>query len=237
MKAQVTLSLTKIKQWYLPFDAETYKIMRDQLGLPVTRIHQNLFPILHAAAKKHKMEIRGINFIDDILNPYLDKLGTTWLKREHRTATLNGSVLKFETTNSKVKEQGVLAINKLEGSLRRFFERWGYKAVFEYSEARGKCKLHVKYKFNSEQMQVIPLVEPNEALPTVRLKLGFVKLTLILGPKSVEVNYAIAAGTGWTSMHTSTCLYSQISDVRPMMRALVDVTNREPYNDEISVDN
>jgi hypothetical protein len=117
-------------------------------------------------------------------------------------------------------------------SLRRFFERWGYHPIFDYSESRGKCKLHVKYKFDSDKLPIIPLVEASAASPTIRLRIGFGRLTLIMKSKTVEVNYSIAAGTGWTSLHTHTCTYSQIGDVRPMMRAMIDIVNLAPGNDE-----
>lgn len=236
-KPKAVLSFCKIKQWYFPVDAETYKSLRDTLKIPATRIHQNLLPVIEMMAKKYKMVGRNVDFNADILNPYLDKLGAVWLKKEFRICTLNTKILKFETTSSKVKADAKLTIDKIEASLRRFFDRWGYRAYFSYSESRGKCKLHVTYKFDHTKLPVIPLVEPNEALPTIRFKIGFVRLTLIMSTKRVEVNYSVAAGSGWTSMHTSSCLYSQIGDVRPMLRALIDIKNREPDNDAISNDN
>lgn len=228
MKSTV-VKLTKIKSYYFPVDADDYKLLRSH-GIPIIKIHENLLPTLGLVFTKHSIKPQAVSFTESILNPYLDRIGGAWNSKEHRVATITKSVLKFETTKASIMPQSREALHKLETSLRRFFSRWGFLAVFETSESRGKLKLHVNYKFDPERDPIIPLVEDATSLPAVKIDLGFVRLTLTLMKREVEVNIAVAAGTGWNSIHTSRCLYSQVSDVRPMLTALVGVVNNDQHN-------
>lgn len=225
------VKLTKIKQFYMPVDADDYKLLRN-LGVPVIRIHENLMPTLMLMFNKHKVKPQSVSFPDAIRDPYLDKIGETWQKKEHRKATIAKTWMKFETTHASIQGPSREAMRKLEASLRRFFQRWGYSAAFEVSESRGKLKLHVNYRFDPERAPIIPLVEDATSVPQIKLDLGFVRLTLTLMKTDVEVNVSIAAGTGWNSLYTSRCLYSQISDVRPMLAALVNVASADPHNSD-----
>jgi len=230
MKNQVIV-LTKVRQWYLPVDVESYNTLKNA-GIPLIRIHENFIPTIGLLTKKHNIKARLVDFNSTILNPYLDELGARWQKRAHRKATMNASVLKFETTHASVYDSSKEAIPKLEASLRRFFTRWGYSATFESSESRGKCKLHVTYKYDSTKMPIIHLVEDATSLPVIKLELGFVRLSLTMGEKDVEINVSLAAGGGWNSIHTSRCLYSQVSDVRPFITSLMNIPNKDPHNSE-----
>jgi hypothetical protein len=222
-------TFTKIKAWYMPVDAETYKLMK-AADAPLTRVHENMMPTLLMLLKSRKLRAKAIDFNEALLNPYLDELGRRWQKKPHRKATITSSVLKFETEHASAAELAREAIPKLETSLRRFFQRWGFVAEFQTSEHRGKIKFHVSYKFDSNKMPIIPLVEEPESLPQIRLNLGYVRLTLTLGSKEVETNIALAAGTDWNSIHTSRCLYSQISDVRAMIGALAGIVSKDEHN-------
>jgi hypothetical protein len=223
------IRLTKIRQWYLPVDAESYNILKDA-GVAMLRIHENFLPTIGLLTKKRKIKARSVPFNESILHPYLDELGSRWQAKEFRKATINASVLKFETTHASIHAKSKEVIEKLEASLRRFFTRWGYAAMFEYSESRGKCKLHVTYKYDSTKLPVIPLVEDSTSLPTITLELGHIRVRLTMGMKYVETNISEATGNSWTSVRTSRCLYSQISDVRPFINALMRVTDNDPHN-------
>ncbi len=231
--SETVITLTKIKQWYLPVDAESYMVLRDA-GVPLVRIHENFIPTLGLLTKK-KIRARTVDFNETILHPYLDNLGAVWQKREHRKAMINNSVLRFETTHASVYEKSKQSLDKLESSLRRFFTRWGYSAVFETSESRGKLRLHVSYKHDSTRLPIIPLIEDPTSLPVIRIDIGFVRISMTLGEKEVETNISIASGPKWTSIQTSRCLYSQITDVRPMVSALMQIVNKEPLNFETPI--
>jgi hypothetical protein len=223
------IRLTKLRQWYLPVDAESYKILRSA-GIPLIRIQENFIPTIGMLTKKKKIKARLVDFNDTILNPYLDELGMRWQKKDHRKATINSSVLRFETVHASAAEQARLAVPKIEASLRRFFARWGYTATYELSESRGKIKFHVAYKYDPNKLPIINLQEDPTSLPVARIDLGYVRISLTMGEKELETNVSIATGTTWQSIHTSRCLYSQVSDVRQIVNTLMDIPSKDIHN-------
>lgn len=224
-----TVKLTKIRQFYFPVDADDYKLLRER-GLPAIRIHENLLPTFGLIFKKYHIKPQNVSFNDAIMNPYLDKIGETWQSKPHRKASITKSVMKFETLHASIQLQARESLHKLESSLRKFFQRWGFSASFELSESRGKLKLHVNYRFDPERNPVIPLVEDPTSLPSIAINLGYVRLTMTLMKREIEINISVAAGPGWNSIHTSRCLYSQVSDVRPMLAGLVNIVNSDSHN-------
>lgn len=225
----VQVQFCKIKGFYFPVTADDYKLLRSK-GITLIRVPENLMPTLGLLFAKHKIKPVPVSFADTIRDPYFDRLGEAWQAKEHRKATITPSFMKFETTHASVQPQAREALHKLEASLRRFFQRWGFSASFELSESRGKLKLHVSYKFDPERAPVIPLVEDSTSMQHIRLNLGFMRITLTPMAKEIEYNIALAAGTDWNSIHTGRCLYSQVSDVRPMISALVNVASTDPHN-------
>lgn len=223
------IKLTKIKQWYLPVDADAYKTLR-AIGVPLIRIHENFLPTVNLLAKKHKTRFQALNFNETILHPYLDELGARWQKKSNRKATITSNVLKFETSHQSAGEAAKAALPKLEASLRRFFTRWGYSATYEVSESRGKIKFHVQYRYDVEKTPIVHLVEDATSLPQIHLDIGFVRLSLTLGEKEIETTVSVQGGTTWQPIHTSRCLYSQVSDVRAMVNTLMDIPSRDVHN-------
>lgn len=219
----------KIKGYYFPVDAADYKLLRDH-GLSLIRIKEDLMPTLGLLFKNNGIKPVAVSFPETIRDPYFDKLGSAWQAKEHRKATITNSVMKFETTHASVQPQAREALFKVEASLRRFFARWGFSHSFEISESRGKLKLHVQYKFDPERAPIIPLKEDATSVQEIRLNLGFLRITLRPMAKELEYNVAMAAGTDWNSLHTGRCLYSQISNVKPFIAALVNVASIDPHN-------
>lgn len=214
------IKLTRIKQYYYPVDSDSYKILRS-VGLPMTRIHVNFMPTVQMITRPQHIRGIEVDFKNEIFNPFLDKLGTVWNSKKWRKSTLTSSVLKFESSD-QLKESKV-GIDKLEAVLRRFFSRWGFTSVFEYSEVRGKCKLHVVYKFDVNKQPLVPLSEDVTSLPAVQWVIGFVRLTLTMGERHVETQFALKAADNWTNLYTSKCLYSEVADVRPMLATLMTI--------------
>lgn len=221
--------LTKIKQWYMPVDADSYKIMRTA-GVSLLRIHADFMPTVKTLTRKHNIRSESVDFNDSILTPHLDKLSELWRKKANRTSTLTSSVLKFETTHKDAYEAGKIALPKLEDALRRFFSRWGYTASYEISETRHKLLLHVRYKYDSNRSPVLSLIEDKELLPQIKIDLGFIRLSLTPGERDIEVNVSQQHGSDWKTVATTTCLYDQISDVRPMINALMGVVDKDQHN-------
>lgn len=225
------IRLTKLKQWYMPVDAESYLILK-AAGLPLLRIHEDMLETVGLLLKRNNIRAKSIKFNEELLEPYLDKIAATWQKGEHFTARITSNVMVFKTEHASVLEKGRERAVKLEDALRRFFERWGYIATIEKSEKRNKLLIHVTYKYSSDRNPVLHLEQEAEAMPTFSVELGFVKLTISMGAKELEVNVSAKAGTGWNSLHTSRTIYSQISNVKPMIACLMDIVNRDPDNFE-----
>lgn len=229
------IKLTKIKQWYLPVDAESYEILK-QCGVPLIRIHENFLPTLGLVTKQKNIKAKSVNFTESIMNPYFDKIGELWNSKPHRKCLITSSVLKFETTNPKILKRSKEHLEKIAASLRRFFTRWGYSCAIEISESRGRCKLHCAYKYSGDNLPVLPLVEDSTSMPTVKLKLGFTRISLVFMQREVEINIAKSAGGTWKSIDTSRCTYAQIGNVLPMLTALGDVISHDQHNADNSND-
>lgn len=224
------IKLVKIKQWYMPFDGDSYKVLR-AVGIPLVRFHEDFLPTVRLVCHKHKIRGSLINFKGDILEPFLDRIGTAFNNKEHCRASIGARAMSFETLKPEVFEKiKNETIPKLENLLRAFFSRWGYKSRFDYSEHRGKIKLVVDYWFDSEAQPIIPLEEPLADVKPVRLRIGSIRLTLKLGTKYMETIIEVAQGGIFKPMHTSRCLYSQMSSVKPMISALMEIPNYDIHN-------
>lgn len=232
-----TVKLTKIKQWLFPVDIESYNNLL-ALGVPLVRIHEVFLPTLSLlnAGKEKKVRSEFIDFKEEILHPFLDKLGGLWQKKSWRKASISTSSMEFVSNDSSMLEDSKKKLEEVEATLRRFFERWGYSFTFAYSEKRGKAKLAVTYRYTGTVQPVIPEVDAPDSLPTISLKVGFYKVSFTPGVKYVDFNISVSAGTQWSSLATSRCLYSEISDVRPMVRMLMGIPNKAPENFDYSIE-
>ena len=250
-----TLQFVKIRQWYLPFDADTYLAL-NSFGIPLVRIHEDFLPTVKLVLKPRNIKAKLLDF-NEIRDSYFEKIGEVWLK-DKRVCRITSNTMSFETTHSSASKAAKLALPKIEASLRRFFTRWGYNATFEYSEnnRNGRLKLHVSYRYDSSKLPLIPLDKDVASSPKVELRLGFVKISITpdviisiggrkknasgqqvgdtqeYGNLGIEINISIASGTDWKSIHTSRCLYSQVSNVLPMLRGLMDIPNQDYMNHE-----
>jgi len=223
------IRLTKIRQWWLPVDAESYTILRDA-GVPLIRFHVDFLPTLQLLTKKHHIRAKAVQFGPEILDPFLEMIGTTWNAKPHCKATITARQMKFETLKPEVFNKAKASILKLEDLLSKFFSRWGYNFRFDYSELRGKCKLTVEYFFDSNKIPIIPLVTDPADLPKIQLKLGFTRITMTFGEKYVDTMLEVSQGGIFQPHHSSRCLYSQISSVKPLIAALMSVPDRDIHN-------
>lgn len=230
------IRLTRIKQWYLPADAESYMILRS-VGVPLTRIASDFMPTLQLITRSNNIRGKEVSFTHDILDPHLDRIGAQWLKAADRTCTIKSRTMKFETTHARALGAAREVKDKLQDNLERFFTRWGYRSTFTQSEHRGKFRLYVEYWFDSKVLPVIPLEADEKAVPEATLTLGFTRIGLKLMPREIMVTISISQGGNFVPLHTSRCLYSQVSDVRRLTAALMDVPNHEPTNFENHGDN
>ncbi len=243
------IRMTKIKQWYVVADAEAYSVLA-KAGTPMIRVHQNFLPTLGLMTDKHNIKIKGVDFESEIFEPFLTKTTETW-GRKYGKVQVTSKVLVFTAQALKgctdpLKDENLnsakSAVDKLQPILTAFFARWGYRCTLQYSEAANgnKIKLHVEYWFDSEKMPVLPLETPVQELKEVCLKLGFARLVLKFDNHQkrdreiayIHVRFEVSQGGSWVPVHTSKCLATQISDVQPMVQALMGVVNIDPHNQD-----
>ncbi|MDN3080069.1 MULTISPECIES: hypothetical protein, partial [Bacteria] len=92
------IRLAQIKQWLIPADSESYKVLAD-VGIPLTIFHEDFLPTIKLVTDQHNIRGIGVNFKDEILDPFLSKVGTTWQKKaESATATIKSKDMVFEVS-------------------------------------------------------------------------------------------------------------------------------------------
>jgi len=251
------LRLTRIKQWYFPVDLESYKLMKS-LGIPLLRIHHDFLPTLRLVTKPKGIKGIEVPFQEEILDPFIESLVRTW-KKKYGTCIVDGSSMSFIAKDPEKIKAAEEAAPKLEGLLYDFFSRWGYTHTVQVSKsASGKrLKVQVDFKFDPSRMPIMNLESQVDAPPKVQLKLGLMRLTftfdnpkgkIVLGraapgverpPKYIEPGYVhtlveISQGGSWTPYHSSKCTITQLSNVLPLVNALMNVRNLDPHNEDNS---
>jgi hypothetical protein len=246
------IRLTRIRQWFIVADAESYLILKE-LGICMTRFHQDFLPTLKLLTDNHGVRGKEVKFREEILNPFLDRVGDTWLKKHPSfDCTIDGKTMVFEVRKPAGYDIARKTIPKLEERLAEFFARWGYRSTFEYSEARGKCRFAVEYWFDPERQPIVILEEDPQEKPKVQLKLGTMRLTFTfdnprgsfstmqdkngdVNGKGVSIGYVqtqveISQGGKFVPFHSSRCTYDQISNVHPLIIALMKIPNAHAAN-------
>lgn len=245
-KEPTIIRLTKIKQWYVVADVETYKVLKD-LGTPMIRVHQNFLPTLGLLTSRANVKVKNVDFESEIMDPFLTKTTETWAKKYGKVQMTNRNLVFSAASTSKdgpgadAKFKGAKsAVEKLETILATFFARWGYKCQLVYSENKDgtKMKFHVEYWFDSEKTPILPLETPVQELKHVELKFGFARLVLSMDDMTkkgrnqnyIHVRFEVSQGGNWTSVHTSKCLPTQVSSVLPAVGAMMEIVNLDPHN-------
>lgn len=174
---KVLIRLTRIKQWFIPVDADSYLALKDA-GVPLTRIHQDFLPTVALITKKHGIRALEVKFKDEIMDPFFEKIGVSWNKKLHCRCSIGGRTMKFESLKPEAHKAATEAIPILQDLLEKFFSRWGFSSTFDYSEKNGRVKLNVEYWHDVNKLPVVVLEEAAEDLKPVQLKLGRTRFTL-----------------------------------------------------------
>jgi hypothetical protein len=227
--------LTRIKQWYIPADTEAYLALR-KAGVPLLRIHRDFLPTIGLLTKGHNFKFKERSFKDEILDPFLDKVGASWLRQEHRRCEIQAQTMRFDCVRAEAFTQAKETIPKLQKVLEDFFTRWGYSFQFDLSQVKSRIRLNVEYKLDPEKLPIIPIEEDVAELPRVQLKLGFTRISIAFGTRYVDTLIEVSQGGVFKPLHSSRCLYSQISSVKPLIHALCEIPSREIHNFDNSVD-
>jgi hypothetical protein len=229
------IRLTRLKQWYIPADTESYLVLR-KAGIPLLRIHRDFLPTVGLLTKKYNIKAKEVNFKTGILDPFLDKVGSSWLRKDNRMCAINATNMRFDAVKPESFDEAKETIPKLQKVLEDFFTRWGYGFRFELSQVKSRVRLNVEYWLDAEKLPIIPIAQDVAELPRIKLKLGFTRITMSFGDKYVDTLIEISQGGVFKPLHTSQCLYSQISSVKPLIVALCNVPSKDTHNSDNPVD-
>lgn len=229
------IHLTRIKQWYIPADTESYLTLR-KAGVPLLRIHRDFLPTVGLLTKGHNIKAKEKVFKTEILDPFLDKVGASWLRKQNRRCEIQAQTMRFEAIKPESFEEAKETIPKLQKVLEDFFTRWGYGFSFDISQAKTRIRFSVEYWLDAEKLPIIPIEQDVAELPRIQLKLGFTRISMMFGDKYVDTLIEVSQGGVFNPLHSSRCLYSQISSVKPLIRALCEVPNRDVHNFDNPVD-
>lgn len=242
MSEKTQIELVKVKSWFIPADATSYKILR-QLGLPLTKIHRDSVPLMKLATEPRGIKAHARNF-SELLEKRLDQMGQAWKSKPGRTCKLTETRLSFTAPASDKNRRDVIFIDT---SFSKFCQRWGFKYVAEYSERDDKIRLVVDYSFDPGRNPVIDLAEQVKTPTVFELALGFTKIkidflsspsTLIGGkrlaqalPPVIKVDILTQKGSEWETVHTGTCVDQQIGDLSQFMAAVAQMYERRALFD------
>ena len=229
------IKLTRLKQWYIPADTESYLVLR-KVGIPLLRIHRDFLPTVGLLTKKHNIKAKEVNFKTGILDPFLDKVGKAWLRKDNRKCGIAATTMRFDALKPESFAEATATIPKLQKVLEDFFTRWGYGYRFELSQVKTRMRLNVEYWLDADKLPIIPIEQDVAAIEPIRLKLGFTRISISFGDRFVDTVIETSQGGIFKPLHTSRCLYSQISSVKPLIVALCDVPNKDIHNSDNSVD-
>jgi hypothetical protein len=183
------IRLAQIKQWLIPADSESYKVLAD-VGIPLTIFHEDFLPTIKLVTDQHNIRGIGVNFKDEILDPFLSKVGTTWQKKaESATATIKSKDMVFEVSMKDPQfSKARASIDRMRDVLYDFFCRWGYRAVFDYSEVRNKAVLRVDYVHDPARQPIVGLNEkPESDSEKVQIALGGLRLTFKFDKREQDI--------------------------------------------------
>lgn len=213
------IHFVKIRSWYIPADAESYRILVD-LKVPLVKLHQDLIPTLQLATKPKGIRAKATPF-KDIQIEFLDRIGETWLKQPGRKCSLGEKESRFSAPANRKNRK---AIDSLDRIYQGFCARWGFSYHPIFSETPKDLKLVLRYKFDPERNPIVPSVVPVEK-PVFEIELGFTRIRITLGVQRLStptrgrggnrndlptpigapthiLEVATKAGTGWVPVHT-----------------------------------
>ena len=224
MKKEPTLiHFVKIKSWYVPADAFSYRTLRD-IGFPLLKVHADFLPHLQRVTRPRNIRAKAESFTD-VLKKQLQNLHSQWTKNSERICTFTKSRLTFiASLTPKHKE----LIDKIDAHLAKFFARYGFRYNPTYSETTLKAKLVVDYNFDAKLNPVIQISTP-DTVTSHEVELGFtkIKLTFHDKPKAAKertpyppyILLEVLSKTGdtWQTVHTAAFSDGQIGQLDTML--------------------
>ena len=148
------ITLVKLKQWYIPYDKESYRTLR-RVNLANVRYHEDFIETIQLVTRPRGIRAKCLDFAV-VYRDFMTKLQAAWLKSAKRKIKISrGSICLESKDLARVKT----SFPEVEACIRRFFTRWGFKGDFAFSESPTKAKLQVTFAFNPRQIPVIEFLD------------------------------------------------------------------------------
>jgi hypothetical protein len=216
------IKLVKIKQWYIPFDADCYQTLV-RIKVPLTKIHQDFLPTLQLATGPRNIRAVSVPF-SEIFNEKLDKVGSVWLEKPDRKCKITETRSSFVCDSN---ERNRKAIASLDNFLKQFCARWAFRYSAVFSETPSKLKLVVDHEFDQTLSPCVPSTLPVET-SVYEVVLGFTKITVTTERKKGRVynhlTVATQAGGAWIQVHTGS--FIDVGDQNVLLLLAADLVNQ-----------
>lgn len=210
MNTPEEILLVSYKQFFIPANARSYKALCE-LGMPSTRIHKDLIPLVKSAAVAKGYELRG-KLWSAVLERATEKLSTFWQSVDaHCAVEFHERQWVFSTTKASAYQAARAALPKLEKSIREFFNRWGFVGEFVPSESRERIKLAVTFQMSETRMPSIGIRKDVAQIEPQTLTLGFNRLSLRRDRNMLHWTLEQQSGTQWIERISSSCTLDAVN--------------------------
>ena len=218
MPEEKVVTLVKYNQWYIPADAQAYKILRE-LGLTSTQLHEDMLGVLKLMASKKGIVLQGRNF-KRVLSEFVKTIESFW-NTKHRVAVMDNGRWTFRANKTAYEKAKKKSVGLLETKIRRFFERWGIDSEFTFTENEGSSlKLVVDFK-KKKGIPVIAVTEVPEEQEKA-LTIGNHRIKLSQDRRFLYFEVLTKCGSEWKRILFSRARHEDVSDPGLFVGALID---------------
>lgn len=238
-------NIVRVGERFIVADTESYNLLRLSF-FPATAIPLNMMDTAKTLLGYKGVEFKEQDFEEEILRPFMKRAQASWeAKSDAFTSQFQPGMLILDAAASGADSARTM-VPKVESVMASFFRRWGFKHTFEVSESRGKIRIGIEYSIDPKAKPVIELEKDSKDLPKFELELGGFKLSLALddpkgrietkgNSKEVQVGYvhvsmSIKQGGQYKPYYSGRCTYSEVSNVLPMVTALMQIAESYPEN-------
>jgi hypothetical protein len=149
------LKFVKLKHWYIPFDADSYRTLH-RLRIPNVRFHEDFIETLQLLTRKRHLRATCVPFAS-VQEEFLQQIKAAWERNPKRKCILAQGTIRLESKDLKKVRESFPAV---ESCLRRFFRRWGFSSEYDFSESPTRAKLNVRFAFDATRQPVIEFIKP-----------------------------------------------------------------------------
>lgn len=214
-----TLILVKNRDWYIPANAKSYKILV-KLGFPVMRLHKDSKAILLLQTKKHKVNVKVVQF-RDVLKQFQEAITKSWKTNDLRDVKMRARSIEIFVTKRKETENARKDLEEAKLKIDKFLRRWGLAGEAIYSEARGLSKLYADITFSNHRVPVLQVSkDPHQAKKNI-VELGNFRLMSLVDGKMFHWWLEVKTGPKWSLVKYSKCLLTEITDPTGLISDLI----------------